>query len=162
MAPRPLPARRRPVDPPDADGTAHARVRLDANEHAPRAAREHALRLLIAWGMRERAIPDVVRLGVSELVTHAVRDTDPAAAVTVSVRCEHGWAHVAVTDDSRHHPTAFATPNGDDTTETNPPPGQLGLHVVRRLVEAAGGHTAVDEPPGGHRELVVSLPMAHT
>lgn len=160
MAPRPLPARRRrPVHPPDADGTGYACARVAANEYAPRVARDLVLRRLVGWGVRERAVLDVVRMGVNELVAHAVRDAGPSAVIALSVRYEHGWAHVTVADDSLHHPAALVAPTDDGTTAASTPPGQLGLYVVRRLVEAAGGRTAVTDPPGGGTELVVSLPV---
>ncbi|MYW00227.1 ATP-binding protein [Streptomyces sp. SID3343] len=158
MAARPLPARRRrPVHPPDADGTGYAYARVAANEYGPRAARELVLRRLIGWGVRERAVLDVVRLGVSEMVTHAARDAGSSGVVELSVRYAHGWAHVTVADASSHHPAALA--GDDDTTAASTPPGQLGLYIVRRLVQAAGGRTAVTDPPGGGTELVVSLPV---
>ncbi|MFI6986493.1 ATP-binding protein [Embleya sp. NPDC050154] len=157
--PQPLPVgAARPIRPPDGDGVAHAWVRLAANAYAPRTARDRVVRWLIGWGVREGVVLDLVRAGVGELVTYAVRTASADAVVEVAVRHGNGWARVAVSDTALCAPAAFLGPTGDDTTRPNPAAGQLGLYVVRRLVETAGGRVGVDDRADGHRDLVVRVP----
>ena len=100
-----------------------------------------------------KASATMLRQAVENLLDNAARYTD-AGPVEVEVRPEPdgGVVDVVVAD---HGPG----PGGTDGGRGRPGNG-LGLFLVRRFLDAAGGHAWVAERPGGGSVVGIRLPLA--
>jgi PAS domain S-box-containing protein len=97
-----------------------------------------------------------VRSVVGNLVANGLEVTGGSGPVDVSVRAEHGRAVLTVTDRGPGLPPGdvFAAFFSTKASGTG-----LGLWLVRRLVESAGGSISAADCAGGGAQFAVTLPL---
>jgi signal transduction histidine kinase/tetratricopeptide (TPR) repeat protein len=98
---------------------------------------------------------------VSNLLTNALDHSPPDGVVEVSVGTIRGEAVLVVRDHGDGIPDGLETTifeRGLRATMSRPGHG-LGLAIVRRVVEAAGGHVTASNHPTGGAEFRVRLPL---
>jgi signal transduction histidine kinase len=101
---------------------------------------------------------------IANLLTNAIKYTEPAGTVEVSLREEEGFAIITVRDSGIGIPPEFLSSIFDPFTQAAelPPHGLgLGLSVVRQVAELHGGTiTASSEGLGKGSEFTVRIPLA--
>jgi two-component system sensor histidine kinase BaeS len=110
------------------------------------------------------ADPDRLRQVIGNLITNAVRATDPAGTVTLQAYAEHGQAVITVTDngsgispdDLDHVFDRFWRADGARSRATG---GRgLGLAISREIVYAHGGELSAVSTLGEGSAFTVRLP----
>lgn len=105
---------------------------------------------------------------VLNLVSNAIKFTDPGGDVTISVSPAGGSLALAVKDTGIGIPeTALETVTDPFTrSHSNPHLSQtgtgLGLSIVKSLTEAHGGDLKIDSTPGEGTSVTVSFPLEPT
>jgi signal transduction histidine kinase len=102
---------------------------------------------------------------LDNLVSNAVKFTPKGGSVSVSVRAIDGRGEVQVRDtgpglsaeDKEQVFGSYARLSAQPTGGENST--GLGLHLVKRLVDAHGGEIAVEDAPDGGAVFVVSVPL---
>ena len=101
---------------------------------------------------------------IANLLTNAIKYTEPGGRVEVSLRDENGFAIIVVRDNGIGIPPEFLSSIFDPFTQAAelPPHGLgLGLSVVHQVAELHGGSiTAASEGPGKGSEFTVRIPLA--
>ncbi len=103
---------------------------------------------------------------LSNLVTNAIKYSDPGTQITVAVTPRQGDVVVAVADQGPGIPPdelglLFKPFSRASSRATGGEPSSgLGLYIVRSLVEAHGGRAWVDSEPGRGSVFSFSLPCA--
>ena len=110
-----------------------------------------------------RADPGRLDQVLTNLLTNAIKYTDPGGAVTVRVEHEAGWAVVRVRDTGVGIAADVLPRVFDLFVQGAPERSQgglgIGLHLVRRLTELHGGSVeARSDGPGRGSEFVIRLP----
>jgi two-component system, OmpR family, sensor histidine kinase BaeS len=103
---------------------------------------------------------------VVNLLSNALRYTDPGGSVRVSVRARDGEAVLAVRDtgigmseeDLPHVFTRFW--RGEKSRSRATGGAGIGLSIVKELVRAHDGHVQVESAPGEGSTFIVTLPLA--
>jgi signal transduction histidine kinase len=95
------------------------------------------------------------------LVSNAVRHGG-GEVISIEVAGEGGFARVAVADRGpgippEHHERIFQPFARLDPNDQG---AGLGLWIVRKILQAHGGHIEVQSQPGQGTTMVVSLPLA--
>lgn len=104
-----------------------------------------------------------LELVVRNLVANAIKHGRADGRVTVSARTVGGWAEFTVADDGPGIAEAyrervfgmFQTLRPRDEVEGS----GMGLAIVRKTVEARGGHVTLGEPPGGGASFRFTWPL---
>ncbi|HEY0874493.1 MAG TPA: HAMP domain-containing sensor histidine kinase, partial [Vicinamibacterales bacterium] len=116
-----------------------------------------------------RVTGDTNRLqqALANLISNALKFTDPGGRITVTVARRSGRADVAVSDtgigmSAEFLPSAFDRFRQADGSLTRAYPGLgLGLWLVKQIVDAHHGHvTAESRGEGQGSTVTVSLPLA--
>lgn len=103
---------------------------------------------------------------VVNLLSNALRYTDPGGAVTVAVRSEGGRAVLEVRDTgigipAEDLPRVFTRFWRGEKSRSRATGGAgIGLSIVKELAHAHGGEVAVTSAPGEGSAFTVSLPLA--
>ena len=110
-----------------------------------------SVRLAIVCNVDDRYLADTHLLPIAqELVVNAVKHASPSA-IDVSVTTDGGLVVMEVSDDGV----------GIDTSDAGSAVrgGHLGLAIVRRRVEDAGGQFEIETRPDGGTRWRVALPL---
>lgn len=108
---------------------------------------------------------DLLRIVVN-LVSNAVKYTDPGGTVTLRVEAVGGEARFLCEDEGIGIARAETERifdefvRGTDAAARSQPGTGLGLSIVRRLTEALGGRVDVDSTPGRGSTFILTLPKA--
>jgi len=100
------------------------------------------------------------------LVSNAIRHTDPAGRITVRARGEKSGVAIEVADNgsgiaAEHLPNIFERFYRADPSRGRQSGGAgLGLSIVKHLTEAQGGTVAVASAPGEGTRFTVHLKRA--
>lgn len=103
---------------------------------------------------------------IANLLTNAIRHTEPGGVITLAVRAADGKAAVSVTDHGPGIPAAdqpfiFERFYRVDKARSRGEGGSgLGLAITKRLVQAMGGDISVHSPPGEGATFTFTLPLA--
>lgn len=103
-----------------------------------------------------------LEIAISNLLENAAKFSSPGTRITVTTRTKAGFIGIAVADEGpgiepRHHTSVFeeffrVSPEG-------PVRGMgLGLPIVRRIIEAHGGHLELQSQPGRGSDFCAWLP----
>ncbi|MDH4146754.1 MAG: ATP-binding protein [Acidimicrobiia bacterium] len=130
------------------------------------AARAVGVSLVVESAAPARALVDGrrIRQVLTNLVTNALRHTEPGGTVRLVARGERGEAIVSVLDDGcgiapEHLPHLFERFYRADPSRTRATGGSgLGLAITRELVEAHGGTVSVESSLGAGSAFHVRLP----
>lgn len=108
--------------------------------------------------------PNLLMTVIGNLVDNAVDATaaqPPPRTVTVALSDEDGEIHILVTDDGPGVPAELLAQIFTDGYSTKSARGEMrrgiGLALVKRLVQRAGGHVHASPGPGGHFEVVLPV-----
>lgn len=107
---------------------------------------------------RAHAVAGSVTVVLEHLVENATKYAPEGSTITVTVRSTDGRPTLVVDDEGPGLPEGvdvFAPfSRGDESTRGS----GLGLHIVRTMVEDAGGTIATDDSPAGGARFVVTWP----
>lgn len=147
--------------------------RLDVAEHVPRlvgqlepALRSHEVRVVTDGPAPVTIDSHALDRVATNLLTNAVRYAPPGTTVTVTVERDGAQVRLSVADEGAGVPSEerdlifepFYRGAGPATLRHRG--SGIGLAVVRRLVERAGGSVAVRDTAGGGACFVVTLPAS--
>jgi len=110
------------------------------------------------------ADPDRLAQVVRNLVSNAVRHTDPDGRISVSIETSNGSALFAVSDDGDGIPPERLERIFDRFYRTDQGRGRdeggsgLGLAIARAIVEAHGGKISADSSPGAGATIRFEIP----
>jgi signal transduction histidine kinase len=111
------------------------------------------------------ADPDRLERILANLISNAIKYSDPGTFVTVSFRQEDGEAITAVTDRGRginpeELPRLFQRYVRTEAAREQREGLGLGLYITRRLVEAHGGRIWAESEVGKGSTFSFTLPLA--
>lgn len=160
-----LRAERAPAELVDVDAAAVADERVAAWRGVADEAEVGLRRTGDGAGVQVRAGAGALEQVLDNLIANAVRAAPPGSAVTVTVARRDHDVELRVIDAG---PGMTPAQRASATERFWRGPGSsagdgfgLGLAIVRRLVEGAGGSLALEAAPGGGLTAVVTLPAVH-
>jgi signal transduction histidine kinase len=113
-----------------------------------------------------RVDPDLFDRALTELIKNAVNYSPAGACITVTAGRQQDWLLITVADDGIGIPPRDLPHvdrwlyRGDNVANLNTMPAGLGigLHTVRRIVEAHGGHLKIESELERGTQVSLSLP----
>lgn len=146
---------------------AHVIHHVVGNVGKQAAARRHTLRLDIDADLFCNADPTRIEQVLSNLLTNAIKYTDPGGHIDVRAGRQGGEIVIGIVDDGLGIPRSFLphvfdlfSQGGVSNSRAHGGLG-LGLALVRKIVELHGGSVeARSEGPGTGSEFIVRLPCA--
>jgi two-component system OmpR family sensor kinase len=143
-------------------------VLLDVAQQARTLASERGV--TVTLGQEDRAAmlgdADLLKQAILNLVENAIAHTPPGGQVELSLAVANGSAHLAVHDTGQgiaanHLPHLFERFYRADPARSRHTGGAgLGLSIVRWIVEAHGGHVAVESVAGHGSTFTIVLPLS--
>ncbi|MBO6687205.1 MAG: PAS-domain containing protein [Alphaproteobacteria bacterium] len=115
--------------------------------------------------------PDLGRIEADEtrirqilfnLMSNALRFTDPGGAVTISAERMGDTAKLTVKDNGRGIPAEDQATRFDSFTSSDRRGAGLGLSLVKHFVQLHGGNVGIKSRPGGGTEVVCWIPVEAT
>jgi two-component system sensor histidine kinase KdpD len=108
---------------------------------------------------------DLIELAVRHLLDNAAKYSATGAPIEVSVCQDDGGAILQVIDSGPGIPEAeqgriFDKFHRAPSTSPETPGTGIGLHIVREIVKAHGGHVWVESRPGEGARFSIMLPVA--
>jgi two-component system sensor histidine kinase BaeS len=114
--------------------------------------------------LRVQTDPDRLRQVLNNLVQNAHKYSKPSGRIAVNVEPGRNIGRIAVEDEgpgvSREEMARIFDPYYRAQGHENRDGRGLGLAISRRLIEAQGGTLEAEQTPGGHFQLMISLPLA--
>jgi signal transduction histidine kinase len=115
--------------------------------------------------------PDLGRIEADEtrirqilfnLMSNALRFTDPGGTVTISAERMGDTAKLTVKDNGRGIPAEDQATRFDSFTSSDRRGAGLGLSLVKHFVQLHGGNVGIKSRPGGGTEVVCWIPVEAT
>ena len=109
--------------------------------------------------------PPRLEQAIGNLINNAIKFSPPGSTVRVRVEARDGAAHVVVADQgagiaARDLPHIFERFYRGTASTAGTSGSGLGLAIVKSIVDAHGGHVAVDSTPGTGTTFDLSLPRS--
>lgn len=128
-------------------------------------AEERGVCLCLDGEARVRGDPAMLRRALSNLLSNAIRHTDPGAAVHVRLREGTGRVEVSVENPGPELPRErlerlfdhFYRAEPDTTVSAEPPGAGLGLAIVKAIITAHGGQVSASATADRAR-FIIALP----
>ena len=103
-----------------------------------------------------------IRQVLFNLVSNALRFTDPGGQVTISAERMGDTAKLTVKDNGRGIPAEDQATRFDSFTSSDRRGAGLGLSLVKHFVQLHGGNVGIKSQPGGGTEVVCWIPVEAT
>jgi len=103
-----------------------------------------------------------IRQVLFNLVSNALRFTDPGGKVTISAERMGDTAKLTVKDNGRGIPAEDQATRFDSFTSSDRRGAGLGLSLVKHFVQLHGGNVGIKSRPGGGTEVVCWIPVEAT
>ena len=103
-----------------------------------------------------------VRQILFNLMSNALRFTDPGGTVTISAERMGDTAKLTVKDNGRGIPAEDQATRFDSFTSSDRRGAGLGLSLVKHFVQLHGGNVGIKSRPGGGTEVVCWIPVEAT
>jgi len=103
-----------------------------------------------------------IRQILFNLVSNALRFTDPGGKVTISAERMGDTAKLTVKDNGRGIPAEDQATSFDSFTSSDRRGAGLGLSLVKHFVQLHGGNVGIKSRPGGGTEVVCWIPVEAT
>ena len=103
-----------------------------------------------------------IRQVLFNLVSNALRFTDPGGKVTISAKRMGDTAKLTVKDNGRGIPAEDQATRFDSFTSSDRRGAGLGLSLVKHFVQLHGGNVGIKSRPGGGTEVVCWIPAEAT
>lgn len=103
-----------------------------------------------------------IRQVLFNLVSNALRFTDPGGKVTISAERMGDTAKLTVKDNGRGIPPEDQATRFDSFTSSDRRGAGLGLSLVKHFVQLHGGNVGIKSQPGGGTEVVCWIPIEAT
>ncbi len=100
-----------------------------------------------------------IRQILFNLVSNALRFTDPGGKVTISAERMGDTAKLTVKDNGRGIPAEDQATRFDSFTSSDRRGAGLGLSLVKHFVQLHGGNVGIKSRPGGGTEVVCWIPV---
>ena len=100
-----------------------------------------------------------IRQVLFNLVSNALRFTDPGGKVTISAERMGDTAKLTVKDNGRGIPAEDQATRFDSFTSSDRRGAGLGLSLVKHFVQLHGGNVGIKSQPGGGTEVVCWIPI---
>lgn len=100
-----------------------------------------------------------IRQILFNLVSNALRFTDPGGEVTISAERMGDTAKLTVKDNGRGIPAEDQATRFDSFTSSDRRGAGLGLSLVKHFVQLHGGNVGIKSRPGGGTEVVCWIPV---
>ena len=100
-----------------------------------------------------------IRQVLFNLVSNALRFTDPGGKVTISAERMGDTAKLTVKDNGRGIPAEEQATRFDSFTSSDRRGAGLGLSLVKHFVQLHGGNVGIKSRPGGGTEVVCWIPV---
>lgn len=100
-----------------------------------------------------------VRQILFNLMSNALRFTDPGGTVTISAERMGDTAKLTVKDNGRGIPAEDQATRFDSFTSSDRRGAGLGLSLVKHFVQLHGGNVGIKSRPGGGTEVVCWIPV---
>jgi two-component system sensor histidine kinase KdpD len=108
---------------------------------------------------------DLTSLTIRQLVTNALKYSNPESPIQIRASAENGYVKVSVKDEGAGIPAKerahiFERYYRVSTNADRVPGTGLGLHIAKNVVQAQGGKIWVESEPGQGSEFFFTLPVA--
>ena len=103
-----------------------------------------------------------IRQILFNLISNALRFTDPGGKVTISAERMGDTAKLTVKDNGRGIPAEDQATRFDSFTSSDRRGAGLGLSLVKHFVQLHGGNVGIKSQPGGGTEVVCWIPVEVT
>lgn len=103
-----------------------------------------------------------IRQILFNLMSNALRFTDPGGTVTISAERMGDTAKLTVKDNGRGIPAEDQATRFDSFTSSDRRGAGLGLSLVKHFVQLHGGNVGIKSRPGGGTEVVCWIPVEAT
>ena len=100
-----------------------------------------------------------IRQILFNLVSNALRFTDPGGQVSIAAERMGDTARLIVKDNGRGIPAEEQATRFDSFTSSDRRGAGLGLSLVKHFVQLHGGNVGIKSQPGGGTEVVCWIPV---